>query len=176
MSILSLRDGYWHADRVGRDDTSFAPDPDGDMPISKKSWIGFRMVQLCEDLIPLAHAADFKLVFEGRVGWMVDDLLVEMRNTPQLLLFTMPTTTCWPVFIKLRPSMSIVRRLRPANYRSFGSRTHVKRRCIAQGFSPYIDPTDGGLVRNAEAMDRRPAGSRTIRAAGPCAIPASDLV
>jgi len=44
------------------------------------------MVQLCHDLIPLAQAADFKLVFEGRVGWMVDDLLVEMRNTPQRLV------------------------------------------------------------------------------------------
>jgi len=43
---------------------------------------------------------------------------------------------------------------------------------LAQGFSPYIDPTDGGLVRNAEATDRdarrlaNHKSSRSVRDSG----------
>jgi glycosyltransferase involved in cell wall biosynthesis len=96
--------------------------------------------------------ANFKLVFCGRVGWMVGDLMRELRNNPQNLVIITDAddATVWTLYRDCAFS------LYPSRYEGFGlpvieSFSHGKAVLASSGgsvpevvrdFSPCLDPGD----------------------------------
>lgn len=97
------------------------------------------------------QAADFKLIFAGRAGWMVDDLLADTRNTPRLLVIH---DAADDLLASLYQAAAFC--VYPSVYEGYGlpvieAFSHGKVVLtstggalpeLARGFSPCIDPID----------------------------------
>jgi glycosyltransferase involved in cell wall biosynthesis len=127
----------------------------------------------------IPQRADFKLVFAGRPGWMVDDLLRNLRGDPRLAGTLMTITDAGD------PQLSALYRdaafcIYPSRYEGFGLPVieafhHGKAVLASNGgalaevvrdFSPCIDPDDGAKWRRMlhlfieEPAARRPYEER----------------
>jgi len=139
-------------------------------------------VKLLEAGIP--QRARFKLVFAGRKGWMVDDLMRDLRRDPRIAgtLQVLPDADDATVSALYRDAAFC---LYPSRYEGYGlplveAFRHGKAVLastggavpeVVGGFSPCLDPTDGeawhgpALMEILEGIDAKTAASRPVSAA-----------
>jgi glycosyltransferase involved in cell wall biosynthesis len=108
----------------------------------------------------IAQRARFKLVFAGRKGWMVDDLMQDLRRNPRIAgtLHVLPDADDATVSALYRDAAFC---LYPSRYEGYGlplveAFRHGKAVLASTGgavpevvgsFSPCLDPTDGEAWR-----------------------------